>query len=387
MAVLWKPILCFPVILVCIIAQCGADEIDQRLQVISKSGPNGVGAAEARQAAQELAAEGIVVLPQVLRAMDTENVVAANWYRTIYEQIVREELNQSASKFPLETLHAFVKDAQHAGRPRRLVLSLLDRLEPEFRDAFIPSQLDDREFRNDAVASLLKTGESAQKAGDLDIASELYQQAFEAARESGQIQAAAAKLKSVGRAVNIIDHMGFVIDWHLIGPFDAPDKSGFDTSFPPEQRVDLQASYAGQGGGQISWKRHQTGDSLGLVNLASAIAPVKEAVGYAYAEVNSPRDQAVQVRCGADDNLTVWINDEKVFARQQWLNGTRLDRFTAAVHLRKGKNTILVKVCQGPQHKNPAVGNNWSMQLRLCDENGGSVGVRSALPSVENITE
>jgi len=39
-----------------------------------------------------------------------------------------------------------------------------------------------------------------------------------------------------------------------------------------------------------------------------------------------------------------------------------------------------VKICQGPQHKNPAVPNNWSMQLRLCDNTGGSVQVRISRP-------
>jgi hypothetical protein len=30
----------------------------------------------------------------------------------------------------------------------------------------------------------------------------------------------------------------------------------------------------------------------------------------------------------------------------------------------------LVKICQGPQHKDPQVPNNWSLQLRLCDADG-----------------
>ncbi len=103
-------------------------------------------------------------------------------------------------------------------------------------------------------------------------------------------------------------------------------------------------------------------------------------MGYAYTEIISPRTQAVQIRCGADDNLTIWLNGQQVLRRLQWLNGTRLDRFTSPAHLEEGINTILVKICQGPQHKNPAVPNNWSMQLRLCDRTGGSVQVRISRP-------
>ena len=95
----------------------------------------------------------------------------------------------------------------------------------------------------------------------------------------------------------------------------------------------------------------------------------------------SPRKQSVQIRCGADDNITIWLNGKRVLRRLQWLNGTRLDRFRTTVTLKKGRNRMLVKVCQGPQHKNPAVPNNWSLQLRICDAGGGGVGVTSGLPA------
>lgn len=362
--------------------QATADEIDEQLQTIAACGPGGQGSAAAKQAAHELGKSGIQILPRLLDAMDTDNVIAANWYRTIYEQVTRRELKKTSPQFPLQSLRDFVQNAQHQGRSRRLVLGLLDRLDPNFRDKFVATQIADVEFRNDAITALLKQGDEFQEAEKTDEAAQAYETAFRAARESGLIQTTAEKLKVIGREVSIIDHMGLVIDWHVLGPFDAPGKSGFDTVFPPEEAVDLQATYPGQNGREISWKRFRTTDKLGSVNLVTAIAPVEEAVGYAYTEILSPRDQDVQLRCGADDNLSVWVNGEKVFARRQWLNGTRLDRFTAPVHLKSGKNTVLVKICQGPQHKNPAVGNNWSMQLRFCDKDGASVGLQSALPEI-----
>ena len=85
------------------------------------------------------------------------------------------------------------------------------------------------------------------------------------------------------------------------------------------------------------------------------------------------REQAAQVRCGADDNCSVWLNGEKVFGRDQWLNGTRFDRFVTPIQLKAGRNTLLVKICQGPQHKDPEVPNNWSLQLRLCDAEGRGI--------------
>ncbi|HEY2250596.1 MAG TPA: hypothetical protein VGH74_06030, partial [Planctomycetaceae bacterium] len=69
-----------------------------------------------------------------------------------------------------------------------------------------------------------------------------------------------------------------------------------------------------------------------------------------------------------------------VLAREQWLNGTRFDRFITPITLVEGRNTLLVKVCQGPQHKDPEVPNNWSLQLRLCDEHGRGVAFKTAVP-------
>jgi hypothetical protein len=191
---------------------------------------------------------------------------------------------------------------------------------------------------------------------------------------------AADKLAALGEQVDIVAHLGLVVDWWVIGPFDAPSFTGFEAAFPPEQSVDLQAEYSGPGRRSLRWARHRTGDPLGLVNLVQALAPVEEAVGYAYAEVESPRGLTAELRCGADDNCTVWLNGEKVFARDQWLNGVRFDRFTAPVKLRQGKNRVLVKICQGPQHKNPQVPNNWSLYVRFCDQRGLGLGLRSMLP-------
>jgi hypothetical protein len=363
-----------------------ADEVDDLLAAVARVKVTGEGSAEARAAVEALARRGPDALPRLLTAMDGANVVAANWYRTACERIVARELAKPKPQLPIADLQAYVKDGRHNGRARRLVLELLDRQTPDFGRELLPRLLDDPEFRGDAVDLALGAGDKAKAAGDKPAAAEAYRRAFRHARDSGQVVRAAQSLQSLGEAVSIIEHMGFVIDWYLLGPFDAPEFTGFDKVFPPQEKpsepINLKASYTGQGGKTIAWRRHETTDTLGQLNLIQAIASVKEAVGYAYTEVLSPREQRVELRCGADDNLTVWLNGEKVLARRQWLNGTRLDRFIAPVTLRKGKNLLLVKICQGPQHKNPEVPNNWSLQLRFCDAEGTAVGVTGGLARV-----
>lgn len=362
-----------------------ADEVDDDLATIAKVGPQAFGSADARQARNRLLDHGTEILPRLLVAMDTTNLVAANWYRTVFEAIVERELAKSEPQFPLDALRDYAADAKRQGRARRRALALVDRLDPAYRAKLIPTLLDDPEFRGDAVDAALAAGAKAEAAGDRQQAIRQYRLAFEHSRAADQTAAAAAKLKALGQAADTVQHLGFVVDWFLLGPFDAPEYSGFAKVFPPEEQaaIDSKAAYEGQGGKPIRWRRFRTADPLGQLNLIDAIAPVKEAVGYAYAELNSPRAMDAELRCGADDNCTVWLNGQRVFGRDQWLNGTRLDRFITPVKLRQGKNTLLVKICQGPQHKDPEVPNNWSLQLRFCDATGVGLGLTSALPATK----
>ncbi|MFH1742526.1 MAG: alpha-L-rhamnosidase N-terminal domain-containing protein, partial [bacterium] len=45
--------------------------------------------------------------------------------------------------------------------------------------------------------------------------------------------------------------------WHLLGPFENENNTGFGVVYPPEVAVDLSASYAGKGEKQITWQRHE----------------------------------------------------------------------------------------------------------------------------------
>jgi hypothetical protein len=364
-----------------------ADGIDASLALVAKVGPQAAGAREAQLACRELAKGGVEILPRLLTAMDTENVVAANWLRTVYDQIVEAELASKSTRLPVDLLKEFVREPQRQGRVRRHVLSTLDLSSPGFRAEFIPKCLDDPEFRADAVADALTRGDRARQDNKNSEAVAAYREAFQHARESSQITAAADKLAAVGQNVSIVEQMGLVVDWYVLGPFDAPEKTGFDLHFPPEEhadKVDLKAEYDGKDQQRITWKRYRTEDRLGSVDLVQALAPASEAVAYAFAELNATEAGPAQLRCGADDNLTVWLNGEKVFGREQWLNGIRLDRFVTPVRLKKGTNHLLVKVCQGPQHSNPAVGNNWTLQLRICRPDGAAAGLTSLLPAIED---
>ena len=104
--------------------------VDELFKTLAQTGPQASGSADAQQASDTLMTHGVEILPELLAAMDTTNIVAANWYRTVYQTIVRRELSKQKPQFPVTELRACVRDAQHQGRVRRLALALLDEIDP-----------------------------------------------------------------------------------------------------------------------------------------------------------------------------------------------------------------------------------------------------------------
>lgn len=368
-------------LLTCAVVQAD-DRVSELIAQIHSVRGEGAGAQEARGARDELAAMGPEVLPALLVGMDTTDTVAANWVRSAFDEIVDRTLQASPSGIPAEAIQAFFLDPKRQGRARRLALEALAQLDADFPGRVIPTMLDDPEFRFDAVALVLEVAEQSLEQKDGAKAAAAYRKAFEAARDEAQVRTAANKLRDLEQEVSVVAHLGYLVDWYLVGPFDGPGFQSFSTVYPPEKELDLKASYEGKSG-PIRWKRHRTPDEFGTVNLAGALAQVDSAVAYAFTTVESDRAREVQIRCGADDNLSIWLNGEKVFAKEEWKNGTRFDRFTVPVRLREGTNRILVKVCNAPPYADPSLGNPWSVQMRICDTTGKGI----VLPSLVGFPE
>ncbi len=365
-----------------------ADDVGALIRELRSVGPQGSGSAAARAAWVKLVARGPAVLPQLLAAMDTPDTVAANWLRTAFDRIADADLRDGGKHIDADALLAFVRDAKHQGRVRRLALDLVERLRPGTRDRLIPGWIDDPEFRYEAVAALAAEGDARLKAGDKGQAVARYRKAFAAAQDMAQAAALAAKLKDQGTAVSVHDHMGFLRDWYVVGPFDAGGMKGFRTVYPPEEKIDLGAEYSGKDGRKVRWQRYHVEEPppaaadfrSALVNLDRALGTNFDAVAYAYTEVRLPEAREVEFRGAADDNFTVWVNGRKVFGFEEYRNGVRLDRHRFRVPLRAGVNTVLVKVCQAPL--DPASREpNWEFLLRAVDSAGNGVLLPGALPA------
>ncbi|MEW6040665.1 MAG: glycoside hydrolase family 31 protein, partial [Elusimicrobiota bacterium] len=135
--------------------------------------------------------------------------------------------------------------------------------------------------------------------------------------------------------------------WMVIGPFENKDRNGFDNKYPPEKEVDYRKKYPGKSG-EVSWKKLSDGSISpeGYVDIKKNVSPADQSVAYALTNIYSPDEKYVQFRTGSDDTLTLWLNDDLILSKNVYRMAKK-DEDIVKVKLKKGKNKLLVKVCNG----------------------------------------
>lgn len=345
----------------------------------------GRGTAEGRAAWNRLSQGDAQELVPILHAMNRADTSTANWLRTAFDRIAERTLGQGR-RLPVPEVFNFACDANNSGRARRLALELVEQQKPGTSEQQFPRWLEDPEFRFEAVAQTLARGRELLKQGGGGAAVQVLRQAMDASRDLQQAREAAAALDQVGVKTSVGEHLGFLMDWRLMGPFDGGGQKGFHLAYPPEKSVDLAAELPGQDGKKLRWLRYKAVEPphtsgarhQALINLAEkeALGNADDAVGFAYTEFAVAKAGEVEFRGAADDNLTVWVNGFKVFGFEEWRNGVRLDRHRFKVRLKEGTNTVLVKVCQSAA-PNPEP--NWEFLLRVVDATGKGIAIKNAL--------
>jgi hypothetical protein len=340
-----------------------------RLRAVGKEGAGNVAA---RGAWAQLVRRGPGVLPAVLAAWDGADPVAANWLRAAVDAIA-ERAVRAGRPLPARRLEAFFLDTRHAGPARRLAYEWLARVDPSAPSRLLPRALHDpsAEMRRDAVERTLKEARALLDKGDRPAATAAYRKALSGAVARDQVDRIAKQLQGLGVAVDPAAHLGLVRHWWLVGPFDNAGGAGFRTAYPPEKGVDPARTYRGKGGAMLRWKESTTADPYGVLDLNKALGEQRGAVAFAFVAFTAPAARPVEIRAGSDNALQIFLNGRRVFAREEYHHGMRLDQHVAAGALRAGRNEILVKVCQNEQTEDWA--QTWSFQLRVCDEAGAAV--------------
>jgi hypothetical protein len=132
--------------------------------------------------------------------------------------------------------------------------------------------------------------------------------------------------------------------WYYIGPFANDGGRGFGTAYPPEKEIDLKKKYPGKGGEQAAWREGKFRD--GAVNNLALFKHNTDAVVYLHREIECAAPTQLPVSLGSDDTLTVWLNGE-LLVSQNVNRACAPDQARAVLKLRKGKNNLLLKICQG----------------------------------------
>lgn len=134
----------------------------------------------------------------------------------------------------------------------------------------------------------------------------------------------------------------YVDTWYVVGPFPNPARQNLNTKFPPETRVDLDATYPGMGGRKLKWQFWQ-------FNSPEMVPPDHQeyAIYYYYTELyfETPRDAWVAV--GSDDQSTLWLNGQLAWKSSDQLKGWQMGEGLRRVHFKAGRNPILVRLENG----------------------------------------
>lgn len=190
-------------------------------------------------------------------------------------------------------------------------------------------------FTRSAEGASIKSGYSLLKklSARTDIYTGLFQERLlERYRNDGKLRKARA----------LAAEMGIANQWYAIGPFDNILDNGYHTVYPPERRIDLAGRYEGKDGNQVGWNRLEADPYAGWL-FAEEYLPARGAVNYFYTSFDSPAEAEVLLSFGVSGIFKVFFNSTVVLQDSTFRN-TGCDMFMSRVRLRRGVNTLLIKL-------------------------------------------
>ncbi|MFT5129931.1 MAG: hypothetical protein ACI8W8_003560 [Rhodothermales bacterium] len=344
-----------------------AANIDRQLATIKAVGAEGSGNAAAAAAWQQISSSNSEQVVPILVAIKGASPVAANYLRAAAETIVSREL-KAGKNLGLAPLLAYLADTKNDPRARRLAFELIRQIDPDKASPLISGFADDPslELRADAVAQIISLAQEQEGANGVAE----WQTALNHARDLKQIEVITKALEDAGQKVDLQTHFGFLPNWQIIGPFDNSERKGFAVAYAPEAKVDLKATYKGKDE-TVRWQRLSSDDPYGMVDINPALGALKGSIAYATTTITAKAARDAQLRLGCKNAWKVWVNGTLIFARDEYHRGMRMDQYHLSVSLRKGANTVLIKLCQDEQTQ-PWT-KEWQFQMRLCDELGAAI--------------
>lgn len=229
-----------------------------------------------------------------------------------------------------------------------------------------------------AAAPLVRLHALLEHVDDLNLLADPYSSLVWRRNVDPQVRVLARLLmadveRARGRTVKAqesLAQLGFVRDWWVVGSFDNEGKSGCDTDFGPESATDLRASYPAATR-EVGWRRLGATGADGYVDLSLPLKPDTEAVGYALTFLDADAEVKAELGLGTPGAYRLFVNGVKVAASDRY-NRPRPEQHRVQVTLRKGRNRVLVKVCQ--------VAGPYGFYFRAEKANGAKGTLTVALP-------
>jgi hypothetical protein len=133
-------------------------------------------------------------------------------------------------------------------------------------------------------------------------------------------------------------------DWYAIGMFRAANPAdNFKTAFPVEtEKFDPNKEYKGKRDMPVKWAKKDYRD--GEVNSLTEFG--MNCANYLYREIEVGAAMDLPVSLGSDDTLTVFLNGKEIHA-ENVNRAVAADQTLLTLKLQPGKNTLLLKVCNG----------------------------------------
>lgn len=140
--------------------------------------------------------------------------------------------------------------------------------------------------------------------------------------------------------------------WYMIGPWNNWSRATYEIVHPPEQQVNLDAEYydgkfanrANHPDRVLRWQFVQS-DRIAI----EPPRPTFSATFYAYTEVYSDETREMLVAVASDDMAKVWLNGDVIWT-DIGQSGWNLDEGFRRVIFKKGFNTVLVRIENGPAY-------------------------------------
>ena len=165
----------------------------------------------------------------------------------------------------------------------------------------------------------------------------------------------------------MIEELGYVTSWHVIGPFDNEGKQGFTREDPPEttrmEPWEAGARYPGKER-QVGWRPYPEISQYGYVDFDAVMRPTSNVCGYAETFVHSERARPLGLFLGNGGAAKMWWNGELVLTDETYRQPDP-DRHVAVVAAHQGYNRLLVKLCVSET--------TWGFFLRVADPQGTPV--------------